>query len=65
MEQKIQTEMWDDIKDADNISPVALLKMVKSILAEEMGAVYRFERDGLKISFINGQKFKLKIEEMK
>lgn len=65
MEQEIKDGTWADIKDAEYISPAALLKMVKVILADEIGAVYRFERDGLKISFLNGQKFRLKIEEIK
>lgn len=64
MEQKIKDIAWADIKNAEYISPVVLLKMVKTVLAEEIGAVYRFERDGLKISFINGQKFRLQIEEV-
>lgn len=65
MEQIIKDEMLQDIQEAEYISPAVLLKMVKAVLAEEIGATYRFERDGLKISFINGQKFRMKIEEIK
>ncbi|MDE6690499.1 MAG: hypothetical protein K2K04_00865 [Clostridia bacterium] len=65
MEQDAKEITWEDVRGAEYISPAVLLKMVKAILAEEMGAVYRFERDGLKISFVNGQKFRLKIEEIK
>ncbi|MCM1545808.1 MAG: hypothetical protein NC033_02105 [Clostridiales bacterium] len=65
MEKDIKAEMQDDIRGADYISPAVLLKMIKSLLAEEVGAVYRFERDGLKVSFINGQKFRVKVEEIR
>ncbi len=47
----------------DYVSARLLLKIIKPILAEELIAVYRFDREGLKLSFPNGQKFKLKIEE--
>lgn len=65
MDSNIKETVQEDIRGADYVSPAALLKMVKMILAEEMGAIYRFERDGLKISFVNGQKFRMKTEEIK
>ncbi len=46
------------------ISPRYLLKLIKPILSEELVATYRFDREGLRIAFPNGQKFLLKIEEL-
>ncbi len=64
-ENEIKEIVFRDIKDGEYLSPAMLLKMIKIILAEEVGAIYRFERDGLKMSFVNGQKFRIKIEEIK
>ena len=64
-ENEIKEEVFKDIQDGEYLSPAMLLKMVKTILADEVGAIYRFERDGLKMSFVNGQKFRIKIEEIK
>lgn len=65
MDKEIKEAVFKDIKDGEYLSPAMLLKIVKMILAEEVGAIYRFERDGLKLSFVNGQKFRIKIEELK
>lgn len=65
MEQDIHEVVQNDIRKADYISPAVLLKMVKTILADEVGAIYRIERDGLKLTFCNGQKFRIKVEEIK
>lgn len=64
-ESEVKEIVFRDIKNGEYLSPAALLKIVKIILAEEVGAIYRFERDGLKLSFVNGQKFRIKIEEIK
>lgn len=64
-ENEVKEIVFRDIKNGEYLSPATLLKMVKIILAEEVGAIYRFERDGLKLSFVNGQKFRIKIEEIK
>lgn len=64
-ENEVKEIVFRDIKNGEYLSPATLLKMVKMILAEEIGAIYRFERDGLKLSFVNGQKFRIKIEEIK
>lgn len=65
MKEDIKAISQNDIRNAEYISPAVLLKMVKTILSDEMGAVYRIERDGLKLSFVNGQKFRIKVEEIK
>lgn len=64
-DKEIKEIVFRDIKNGEYLSPAILLKMVKMVLAEEVGAIYRFERDGLKLSFVNGQKFRIKIEEIK
>lgn len=46
------------------ISSRYLLNLIKPILAEELVANFRFDREGLRIAFPNGQKFLLKIEEL-
>lgn len=65
MDKEIKEIVFKDIKNGEYLSPAMLLKLVKMILAEEMGTIYRFERDGLKLSFVNGQKFRIKVEEIK
>ncbi len=46
------------------ISSRYLLNLIKPILAEELVATFRFDREGLRIAFPNGQKFLLKIEKL-
>lgn len=65
MDKDIKEIADKDIKVAGYMSPAEMIKMIKMILAEEMGAMYRIERDGLKIKFVNGQKFRIKVEEIK
>ena len=46
------------------ISSRNLLNLIKPILAEELVATFRFDREGLRIAFPNGQKFLLTIKEI-
>ena len=64
-ENEIKEIVYRDIKNGEYLSPAMVLKMIKIVLADEVGAIYRFERDGLKMSFVNGQKFRIKVEEIK
>ena len=51
---------WEEL-----ISPRGLLNVIKPIIADELVAKYRLERDGLKVTLLNGQKFMLTITEIK
>ena len=49
----------------ETISPWRLLTTIKPILADELVANLRFDRSGIRIAFLNGQKFHLTITEIK
>lgn len=48
----------------EKITPWYLLNLIKPILADELIAKLRFDRNGIRITFCNGQKFKLTIDEI-
>lgn len=50
--------------ESEIITPRYLLNLIKPILSDKLVAKFRFEREGLRITFCNGQKFLLKIEEI-
>lgn len=48
----------------EKITPWYLLDLIKPILADELIAKLRFDRNGIRIAFCNGQKFHLTIKEI-
>ena len=50
--------------DIEKITPWYLLELIKPILADELIAKFRFDRSGIRITFSNGQKFHLTVNEM-
>ena len=50
--------------EIEKITPWYLLTLIKPIIADELLAKLRFDREGIRINFCNGQKFRLKIEEI-
>lgn len=51
-------------KEPDKISPRYLLSLIKPVLADELVAKLRYDREGLRIAFCNGQKFRVIITEI-
>lgn len=63
MEEKTTTE----IKEEDYpkvITPWYLLTLLKPIIKDEIVAQFRFDRTGIRMKFVNGQKFHLTINEI-
>ena len=50
--------------EQEKITPWYLLTLIKPILSDELIAKLRFDRNGLRIAFPNGQKFHLQIDEI-
>ncbi len=57
-------DILNDKNEVEEISSRYLLNLVKPIIAEELVATFRFDREGLRIAFPNGQKFLLTIKEI-
>lgn len=52
----------DSVLESGKITPWYLLTLIKPILADELVAKLRFDREGLRVKFCNGQKFRIRIE---
>ncbi len=48
----------------DKITPWYLLTLLKPIIADELLATFRFDTRGLRLTFPNGQRFRIRIEEL-
>ena len=62
-EQKVTEKKDEDTPEV--ITPWYILTLIKPIIREEFIAKCRFDRAGIKLSFCNGQKFRVKVEEIK
>lgn len=63
--QKQGEEGVDEVAvENEKITPWYLLTLIKPILADELIAQLRFDRAGLRVKFCNGQKFRIRIEEL-
>lgn len=60
-----ESNACENEREFEKITPWYLLTLIKPIIAEELVAKLRFDRTGIRINFCNGQKFHLKIEEIK
>lgn len=61
---KRESETALQVKKSEKFSAWYLLNLIKPIIADELVANFRFDREGLRISFANGQKFRLEIREI-
>lgn len=60
-----KSEARDETLTEETITPWRLLTIIKPILADELVANLRFDRNGIRIAFRNGQKFHLTLNEIK
>ena len=62
-ERKRSVEQESDFQEA--ITPWFIITLLKPIMREEFIAERRNDRTGIRMKFLNGQKFHLTIEEIK
>ena len=58
----------DELKENDYpeiIAPGYILEMIKPFIREEFIALRRYDRTGIRMKFLNGQKFHLTVTEIK
>lgn len=58
----------DELKENDYpevITPWYILEMIKPFIREEFIALRRYDRTGIRMKFLNGQKFHLTVTEIK
>lgn len=55
-------EGQDGQEEQDKITPWYLITLLKPLIADELVATLRLDREGIRIKFPNGQKFKLYIK---
>ncbi len=63
MEEENINEIEED-NYPEVITPWYLLNLLKPIIRDEIIAQFRFDRTGIRMKFVNGQKFHLTINEI-
>lgn len=58
-------EKQSDINNNKEISPRHLLNLLMPIIKDELIAQCRYDREGIRIKFVNGQIFHLTVSEIK
>ena len=61
-EENENAEAYDNQNEQVEITPWYILTLLKPLIADELVATLRFDREGLRIKFPNGQKFRLYIK---